>query len=145
MSILCAEIKLCRWILHMKYIFSRYVISTLCGTYICHSPGWVITLVFWVGYFNSALNPLIYAYFNREFRVAFKKTLQNCCQFSSQLVCWKRISGRFDVPINCSNVSSEMHANNFMRTDIRAETGSNRLHYNVSEQEVINLQNEAVI
>jgi len=38
-----------------------------------------MVIVFWIGYFNSALNPIIYAYFNREFRGAFKKTLQFCC------------------------------------------------------------------
>lgn len=132
-------------IFSFTYFIFRYVISTLCGTDICHSPGWVITLVFWVGYFNSALNPLIYAYFNREFRVAFKKTLQNCCELSFRLVCWKRISGRFDIPINCSNASSELQANNFVRTDIRAETIAHRFEPNISEQEIINLQNEAVI
>lgn len=123
-----------------KFSF-RYVISTLCGTKLCHSPGWVVTLMFWVGYFNSALNPLIYAYFNREFRVAFKKTLQSCCQFSFRLVCFKRISGRFDITINCSNASSELHANNYMRT----ENFPRRFEQNASEQEVINLQNEAVM
>lgn len=51
------------------------MITSLCQEY-CTSPKVVVGIVFWIGYFNSALNPLIYAYFNREFRAAFKKTLQ---------------------------------------------------------------------
>lgn len=51
------------------------MITSLCGTD-CSSPRVVVGIVFWIGYFNSALNPLIYAYFNREFRAAFKKTLK---------------------------------------------------------------------
>ncbi|VEN62729.1 unnamed protein product, partial [Callosobruchus maculatus] len=35
-----------------------------------------VAVVFWIGYFNSTLNPIIYAYFNRDFREAFKNTLQ---------------------------------------------------------------------
>ncbi|XP_065226482.1 octopamine receptor beta-3R-like [Planococcus citri] len=54
--------------------FLWYMISTLCGP-ACHCPDSVVTIVFWIGYFNSALNPLIYAYFNRDFRDAFKNTL----------------------------------------------------------------------
>lgn len=54
---------------------TRYVITSLCGPE-CSSPRVVVGIVFWIGYFNSALNPLIYAYFNREFRAAFKKTLK---------------------------------------------------------------------
>nr|QID89710.1 octopamine receptor beta-2R [Nephotettix cincticeps] len=58
--------------------FSWYVTATVFGL---GYPDWVIILVFWVGYFNSTLNPLIYAYFNREFREAFRNTLQ--CAFCS--------------------------------------------------------------
>lgn len=58
----------------------RYVITTLCGES-CPCPDVVIALLFWIGYTNSALNPLIYAYFNRDFREAFKNTLQ--CAFCS--------------------------------------------------------------
>ncbi|KAE9533110.1 hypothetical protein AGLY_009538 [Aphis glycines] len=60
----------------------RYVISTLCGDP-CSFPETLVTVLFWIGYFNSSLNPLIYAYFNRDFREAFKNTLQcvfPCCQ-----------------------------------------------------------------
>ncbi|XP_006621346.1 octopamine receptor beta-2R-like isoform X1 [Apis dorsata] len=60
--------------------FLWYVITTLCGES-CPCPDIVIALLFWIGYTNSALNPLIYAYFNRDFREAFKNTLQ--CAFCS--------------------------------------------------------------
>lgn len=62
--------------------FLWYVISTLCGDP-CSFPETLVTVLFWIGYFNSSLNPLIYAYFNRDFREAFKNTLQcvfPCCQ-----------------------------------------------------------------
>lgn len=60
--------------------FSWYVITTLCGEP-CKCPNVVVAVLFWIGYFNSTLNPLIYAYFNRDFREAFKNTLQ--CAFCS--------------------------------------------------------------
>lgn len=55
--------------------FSWYVITTLCGDSCPYPPvlGWML---FWLGYFNSCLNPLIYAYFNRDFRSAFRKLLR---------------------------------------------------------------------
>ncbi|XP_014254146.1 octopamine receptor beta-2R [Cimex lectularius] len=60
--------------------FLWYVITTLCGD-ACPCPDVVVALLFWIGYFNSTLNPIIYAYFNRDFREAFKNTLQ--CAFCS--------------------------------------------------------------
>lgn len=64
--------------------FSWYTPQHICG-HACDGmvPGWAVTILFWIGYFNSTLNPIIYAYFNHEFRDAFKKTLQwifCCCQ-----------------------------------------------------------------
>ncbi|XP_066997355.1 octopamine receptor beta-2R isoform X1 [Anabrus simplex] len=59
--------------------FLWYVSTVLCGHETCPCPDIVVALVFWIGYFNSTLNPLIYAYFNRDFREAFRNTLQ--CAF----------------------------------------------------------------
>uniref|UniRef100_T1HAJ9 G_PROTEIN_RECEP_F1_2 domain-containing protein n=1 Tax=Rhodnius prolixus TaxID=13249 RepID=T1HAJ9_RHOPR len=64
--------------------FLWYVITTLCGQ-VCYCPDVVVAVLFWIGYFNSALNPLIYAYFNRDFREAFKNTLQ--CAFPCCFTC----------------------------------------------------------
>ncbi|KAM7363508.1 octopamine beta1 receptor isoform 2-T2 [Cochliomyia hominivorax] len=54
--------------------FLWYITSSLCDS--CTTPRIVVGILFWIGYFNSALNPIIYAYFNRDFRAAFKKTLK---------------------------------------------------------------------
>ncbi|XP_057652998.1 octopamine receptor beta-3R-like [Diorhabda carinulata] len=66
--------------------FLWYVITNLCGES-CSTPEWLVGLLFWVGYFNSALNPLIYAYFNRDFREAFMDTL--LCVMPCCFTCWK--------------------------------------------------------
>ncbi|XP_064110721.1 octopamine receptor beta-2R-like [Macrobrachium nipponense] len=62
--------------------FTWYVSITLCGE-ACHCPDIIVSILFWIGYFNSMLNPIIYAYFNRDFREAFRRTLQCLCR------CWK--------------------------------------------------------
>ncbi|KAI1287392.1 Octopamine receptor beta-1R [Halotydeus destructor] len=63
--------------------FIGYVAMTACETCRENTPDIVVDILFWIGYFNSSLNPVIYAYFNREFREAFKETIQNvfCCCF----------------------------------------------------------------
>uniref|UniRef100_A0A3Q3FPV8 Dopamine receptor D4a n=1 Tax=Kryptolebias marmoratus TaxID=37003 RepID=A0A3Q3FPV8_KRYMA len=45
----------------------------------CNVPPALMSVVTWLGYVNSALNPVIYTVFNTEFRNFFKKVLHSCC------------------------------------------------------------------
>ncbi|XP_053985083.1 octopamine receptor beta-1R-like [Hylaeus volcanicus] len=91
--------------------FLWYIITSLCDT--CESSDAVVAVVFWVGYFNSALNPLIYAYFNRDFRAAFKKTLESCCVAIGPVRDMRQVHRKQDLVH--SNASSELHVNNQLR------------------------------
>jgi hypothetical protein len=42
---------------------------------VCHIPGIAFSTAFWLGYMNSALNPVIYTIFNKDFRRAFRRIL----------------------------------------------------------------------
>lgn len=48
----------------------------------CYIPPSLMSIVTWLGYVNSALNPIIYTVFNTEFRNFFKKFIHNCCSRS---------------------------------------------------------------
>ncbi|KYM86550.1 Octopamine receptor beta-1R [Atta colombica] len=91
--------------------FLWYIITALCDS--CESGEVVVAVVFWVGYFNSALNPLIYAYFNREFRAAFRKTLESCCRAIGPVRDLRQVHRKQDLVH--SNASSELHVNNQLR------------------------------
>ncbi|XP_018614589.1 5-hydroxytryptamine (serotonin) receptor 1A a isoform X2 [Scleropages formosus] len=45
----------------------------------CYMPQWLGDVINWLGYSNSLLNPIIYAYFNKDFQSAFKKIVK--CKF----------------------------------------------------------------
>ncbi|XP_037608706.1 5-hydroxytryptamine (serotonin) receptor 1A b [Sebastes umbrosus] len=45
----------------------------------CYMPRWLGDVINWLGYSNSLLNPIIYAYFNKDFQSAFKKIIK--CHF----------------------------------------------------------------
>uniref|UniRef100_A0A915DJN4 Uncharacterized protein n=1 Tax=Ditylenchus dipsaci TaxID=166011 RepID=A0A915DJN4_9BILA len=49
------------------------ILYGLSFTYKSNEVVW--SIVFWLGYLNSALNPVIYTVFNREFRTCFKRLL----------------------------------------------------------------------
>ncbi|GFR14337.1 alpha-2C adrenergic receptor [Trichonephila clavata] len=53
--------------------FVLYVLEALCSE--CQIAPTGFATAFWLGYCNSALNPIIYTIFNRDFRRAFKKIL----------------------------------------------------------------------
>nr|ABI33825.1 putative octopamine receptor [Manduca sexta] len=55
--------------------FSVYVVRAFCGE--CVTPI-VFSILFWLGYCNSAINPLIYALFSKDFRFAFKRIICKC-------------------------------------------------------------------
>jgi len=55
--------------------FLWYDITNLCGDFCPQVPDVAVAIVFWIGYLNSALNPVIYAHFNKDFREAFRDTL----------------------------------------------------------------------
>ena len=65
---------LCCWL----PFFSWYIYDALCGDLCPPTPPVIVSVLFWIGYVNSALNPLIYALFNRDFRHAFQRTLAAC-------------------------------------------------------------------
>ncbi|XP_071439481.1 alpha-2B adrenergic receptor-like [Hetaerina americana] len=53
--------------------FFLYILTPMCP--VCHIPGSAFSTAFWLGYMNSALNPVIYTIFNKDFRRAFRRIL----------------------------------------------------------------------
>ncbi|XP_048215408.1 D(4) dopamine receptor [Perognathus longimembris pacificus] len=56
--------------------FVVHITRALCPS--CSVPPRLVSAVTWLGYVNSALNPLIYTVFNAEFRHVFRKALRPC-------------------------------------------------------------------
>ncbi|GAB6021893.1 hypothetical protein CHUAL_006059 [Chamberlinius hualienensis] len=61
------------FILSWLPFFTLYLVRGLCVT--CQIDDLGFTFAFWLGYCNSALNPVIYTIFNKDFRKAFRKIL----------------------------------------------------------------------
>uniref|UniRef100_A0A8C5UK45 D(4) dopamine receptor n=1 Tax=Microcebus murinus TaxID=30608 RepID=A0A8C5UK45_MICMU len=57
--------------------FVVHITRALCPA--CSVPPRLVSAVTWLGYVNSALNPVIYTVFNAEFRNVFRKALRACC------------------------------------------------------------------
>lgn len=53
--------------------FTMYLIQGMCKQ--CTIEPSLFTFAFWLGYCNSAINPIIYTVFNRDFRRSFRKIL----------------------------------------------------------------------
>ncbi|MGH0147685.1 UNVERIFIED_CONTAM: hypothetical protein FKN15_011436 [Acipenser sinensis] len=57
--------------------FVVHITRALCES--CDISPELMSIVTWLGYVNSALNPIIYTVFNTEFRNFFRKFLRSCC------------------------------------------------------------------
>ncbi|KAL9899533.1 octopamine receptor in mushroom bodies isoform 2-T2 [Glossina fuscipes fuscipes] len=55
--------------------FTMYIIRSFCED--CIDP-LLFSVIFWLGYCNSAVNPMIYALFSKDFRFAFKRIICRC-------------------------------------------------------------------
>ncbi|KAL7022156.1 hypothetical protein ACKWTF_012160 [Chironomus riparius] len=55
--------------------FTLYLIRPFCENCINQI---LFSVVFWIGYCNSAINPMIYALFSKDFRFAFKRIICKC-------------------------------------------------------------------
>ncbi|XP_062560880.1 octopamine receptor beta-2R-like [Armigeres subalbatus] len=107
--------------------FLWYIITSLCDA--CPNPDIVVVLVFWVGYFNSTLNPLIYAYFNRDFREAFRNTLD--CMFCAW---WRRETSPLDINVRRSSLRYDCRARSvYSENYLRSTTQNDRLSSEVGE------------
>lgn len=62
---------ICAWLPFFTFYVVR-ALCTFCRDYV--SPR-LEAFIFWAGYCNSAINPIIYTIFNRDFRKAFRKLL----------------------------------------------------------------------
>ncbi|CAF1048510.1 unnamed protein product [Adineta steineri] len=91
-------------------------------------------IVFWVGYFNSMINPFLYAFHNKDFDSAFKKTL------SKRFGCFdqRRTSASSCGPLPPATPTGE--SSNTQRAS-RIRCCKNRSEANTDVEETIHLNN----
>uniref|UniRef100_A0A182QCR8 G-protein coupled receptors family 1 profile domain-containing protein n=1 Tax=Anopheles farauti TaxID=69004 RepID=A0A182QCR8_9DIPT len=107
--------------------FLWYIITSLCDE--CPNPDIIVVLVFWIGYFNSTLNPLIYAYFNRDFREAFRNTLD--CMFCAW---WRRETSPLDINVRRASLRYDCRAKSvYSESYLRPSSQADRFHSEIGE------------
>lgn len=94
--------------------FVVHTTRALCET--CEISHYLMSTVTWLGYVNSALNPIIYTVFNTEFRRFFHKFLHStCCNSASRMdetimMPWNIVMNIYICMHNYKAVPGIMHA-----------------------------------
>ena len=84
-SFTAKELNLLRSVILVIFVFIScwlpYVVFNLLRAFSAVNENHVAAgITMWMGFANSALNPIIYGLTNRQFRNAIKKVLKNCCK-----------------------------------------------------------------
>lgn len=82
--------------------FTAYVVKAFCPT--CIQP-MLFSVLFWLGYCNSAINPLIYALFSKDFRLAFTNIICKCMR--AQCLDNQQLNSHSNKNLLQSNVSAD--------------------------------------
>ena len=77
-----------------------------------NAPIWVDSVLLWIGYTSSMLNPLIYSKFNREFRAPFREVI--CCRC-------KDLNER----IRRQDYLENLYGDNYLKTSIPTGSSAN--------------------
>ncbi|CAG5117370.1 unnamed protein product [Candidula unifasciata] len=80
--------------------FTTYLVDAFCDN--CISSA-VFSVVFWLGYCNSAMNPFVYALFSQDFRFAFRKLLTcKCTKSYRNRHCLPHINDVPTIQLHCA-------------------------------------------
>ncbi|XP_070539941.1 histamine H2 receptor-like [Ptychodera flava] len=66
--------------------FMQFTFSELAGWKLSHDA---YSVLLWLGYINSSINPVLYALLNTEYRKAFKRLVCCCCSDDSERKRWE--------------------------------------------------------
>uniref|UniRef100_A0AAG5DW16 G-protein coupled receptors family 1 profile domain-containing protein n=1 Tax=Anopheles atroparvus TaxID=41427 RepID=A0AAG5DW16_ANOAO len=80
--------------------FTMYLVRPFCGDCINEL---LFSVLFWLGYCNSAVNPFIYALFSKDFRQAFKRIILRC-------LCSKRLKLNLLLKKNSAHNNTTNHS-----------------------------------
>jgi len=113
------------------------------GFYVAsYIPKWLDSLLLWLGYFNSALNPMIYARFNREFRRPFVEILCFRCKGINDKLRDEERKKMYASDTNFSNHNSQFIPTNYSSSNLKsiAQVDANN---NLSKSKTENVLDES--